>query len=440
MRIRPGRNLILFYAALTLVSCVTFVAPQWISVIIVLALLPVLYLAIMYYRLRQMAGNLVVKRDLPVVVGRDVEFPVLLRIENQNNLKIRCNVRDSIPPNAIPNLMIHSVTIAADSAETITQTIRIPDRGKYNWNQVWLEISDPLNWIAVQTTLGDQQSLKVLPEIFVSEEGLKQSTSASIQLLDKLKVARQQGVGTEFESLSEFRDGDDYRRIDWRTTARVQYPVVRRYQIERHRDVVILIDCGRLMGQPSGAGSKLDCAVDAGLMLARVALNGGDRCGMGLFDSSVIGFVPPQSGTQSMGLLTECVYDAKSELRETNFSNMFGTMQFKQSKRSLVIVLSDIVDFETSGRFRQSLATLAERHVVLFAALKTPLLDEIITTPPATLDDGFQKAVSLKLQRERKKAIGAIRQTGVHILDQDPKELTVPLINHFIELRQGNLL
>ena len=42
---------------------------------------------------------------------------------------------------------------------------------------------------------------------------------------------------TEFESLSEFREGDDPRRIDWRATARYRRPIVRRFQVERQKRI-----------------------------------------------------------------------------------------------------------------------------------------------------------------------------------------------------------
>jgi uncharacterized protein (DUF58 family) len=259
-------------------------------------------------------------------------------------------------------------------------------------------------------------------------------------MVDKPTRARQHRVGTEFESLSEYRHGDDPRRIDWRASARFGYPIVRHYQIERHRDVVILVDCGRLMGADAGRGTKLDCAVDGALMLGRVALESGDRCGLGIFDDRVVGYLPPVGGARSIRWLSECVYDVQSRWRETDFVLMFATLQARQSKRSLVVVLSDLVDMETSRWFRASLARLAKRHVVLFAALRTPLLEQIAREPVTTVQHGSRKAVVFRILSERQEAMHSLRRGGVHVLDVEPSRLTIPLINNFIELRQRNLL
>jgi uncharacterized protein (DUF58 family) len=130
-----------------------------------------------------------------------------------------------------------------------------------------------------------------LPEGYCSKDGLRHDERAELLLLDKVSRARQHGVGTEFEMLAEYRPGDDPRRIDWKTTARFRRPVVRRFMVERHRDVMIVLDCGRLMGSDAGRGTKLDRAVDAALMLARTALAGGDRCGLALYDDQVLGYL-----------------------------------------------------------------------------------------------------------------------------------------------------
>ena len=210
---------------------------------------------------------------------------------------------------------------------------------------------------------------------------------------------------------------------------------MRRYQIERHRDLIVLVDCGRLMGADARKGTKLDCAVDAALRLVRVAARGGDRCGLGIFDDRVLGYLRPIGGQAVMPTFLASLYAVKSHWREIDFSAMFATVQARQTKRAMIVVLSDVVDAETSGRFRTSLVRLAQRHVVMFAALQTPLFREQIEAPLKSLADGFKKSVTFRILREREQAIHELRRGGVHVLDVEPSQLTVPLVNQFIELR-----
>ena len=81
---------------------------------------------------------------------------------------------------------------------------------------------------------------------------------------------------------------------------------------------MIIIDSGRLMGADVGRGSKLDCAVDAALNLARVVLHGGDRCGVAAYDQRVRGFLPPIAGRSALQSLTECVFDLDTKWHESD--------------------------------------------------------------------------------------------------------------------------
>jgi uncharacterized protein (DUF58 family) len=441
MRVRPGRNLIRILAGLLAASLLVFVTPA--IVVMAVPILGVLLALAVWdgIRTRRLLADLTVTRRLPGIAGRDLPFAVTWQLERSSSVPMSGELRDCLPRESNP--VIHQENFQFATSETnieLKTSLRIPVRGEFQFGAVWLRLHGRLGLIEVQKSFEAIGSIRIFPEIYHSPEQLEKDPGSEIVLLDKMTKARQHGVGTEFESLNEFREGDDPRRIDWRTTARVRHLVVRRFQVERHRDVMILVDCGRLMGAETERGTKLDCAIDAALMLARTAFEGGDRCGVALFDDEVIGYLPPQSGMASMNAISSCVYSANTRWHESDFSRMFETLQQRQSKRSMIIILSDIVDAETTQRFRASLATLVKRHVILFAALQTPALQLVTTSPVSESDDATRKAVAYQLLRERARALHSVARSGVNILDVTPDRLTVPLINQFIELRQKSLI
>jgi uncharacterized protein (DUF58 family) len=399
-------------------------------------------LAVFEYRgLKRAFAAISVTRALPPVAGRDRPFPVRLTLTNSGGERWQGVVRDVLPAGIEPAVWSIPVMLAPGGTPCeIAREFRIPRRGLFEFGPVWVRLRGRYGLLEAQQACASPGEVKVLPEGFFASQELAKSAADEIRMLDKLLQSRQHGVGTEFESLSEYREGDDPRRIDWRTTARYGRLIMRRFQIERHRDLMILVDCGRLMGSEAGRGTKLDCAVDAALMLGRVALRGGDRCGLGIFDNQVLGYLPPVSGAQALRVLTECSYQLQSRWQESDFSAMFAALQARQAKRALIVVLSELSDAQTSLRYRASLARLTRRHVVLFAALRTPLLRRLQLAPVRSLVDGSRTAVVCRVLREREEAIHALRHAGVHVLDVEPEQLTVPLINRFIELRQGNLL
>lgn len=440
MTIRPGKNLVRAAAALAVASIAAFF---WWPVVLVLAAAIIAILAateVDRRRVKESLGRVTITRSLPVMIGRAAEFTSRIHLASANPRPLTLEVRDHYPLAADPRLVIHHVTVAAKSAAHCTTTIRIPQRGRHAFGPVWLRAAGPFQLVEVQQSLDCRGLINVLPETFASRDQLQKDMGTELRLLDKLQRARQFGTGTEFESLYPFRLGDDPRRIDWRATARQRSPVVRRFQVERHRDVMIVVDSGRLMGADVGQGSKLDCAVDAGLNLARVVLASGDRCGIAAYDRDVRGFLPPIAGNAALRSLVECIYDLKTQWHESDFTPMLAELRARQAKRTFLIVISDLADAETSQRLCASLIQLQRQHLVLFAALKTPLLGRVVREAIHEPSDVARKAVAFRLLRDRRRALHALQHGGVHVLNVEPAQLSTPLVNQFIELRQRNLL
>jgi len=386
-------------------------------------------------------GDLSVTQIAPQIAGRDVPFEVVLRARISSSASLRGWLRTVVPSAAEPRIWIsHFRDGAIRESQEFRQTFRIETRGQFEFGPVSVALSGPCRALEALWEVAGKNRVKVYPEGLVAEDDLSQELAAEIQILDRRSRSKRRSAGTEFESISEFRAGDDPRRIDWRATARTRRLVVRRFQVEQHQDVFVLIDCGRLMGSAAGRGTKLDCAVDSALYLTRTALANGDRCGLALFDSAVTAFLPPRSGLGALPTIVECVYDAQSRWQETDFAPLFAHLQARHQKRAVLIILSDVADQETSKRARVAISNLAARHVVIFAALQTPLLFAQTRAPIGSRLDAARQVVAYRLLREREETLHALRRGSINILDVEPSQLTLPLINRYLELRSRNVV
>ena len=438
MTIRPGRRLVWTGCGLVGIGLLCFL---WsFAVWLLPPALVIILLGVMadYRELRRAAPAIRITRDLPAIVGRGASFSVSLQVSNKLPGPLKAEVRDILPGRSYPRFWSVNLMLLPGKAELTRYEVRIGQRGRHKFGPVWVRLQGPLELLEKQHSYNCCGDVKVLPESTVASESIHKQAIDEILLMNKLPRRHLRGEGTEFESISDFRLGDDPRRIDWRASARRKRLMMRRYQLEQHRDMVMLLDSGRLMGSVTEKGTKLDRAVDSALMLSRVALDKGDRCGLGVFDEEVVSFVPPQSGVGSYPLLMDAVYDVDSRLRESNFTSMFAFLQMRQRKRSLVIVLSDVVDADTSERFRASLVALTHRHIVVFTALRTPLLSNLLRKPSTSALDVSRKTVAIRVLREREKALQSLRKMGVIVLDVEPNNLTVPLLNKYLELREHN--
>ena len=101
------------------------------------------------------------------------------------------------------------------------------------------------------------------------------------------------GLGTEFELIRDYEPDDDIRQVNWRATARLGRPMSNQYRLEQDRDLLLLIDAGRLSAAPLGGATILDACLDAAAALAFVADELGDRIGAVAFDREVRHALPP---------------------------------------------------------------------------------------------------------------------------------------------------
>ena len=159
-----------------------------------------------------------------------------------------------------------------------------------------------------------------------------------------LRRMRVRGQGREFESLREFVVGDEIRHISWAATARRGKVITRQYTVERSQNIVVLLDTGRLMTARIGKLSKLDHAVNATLSIGYVAAAGGDNVGLVAFSRRVVSYLPPRRGRDQINRLMEALYSLEPQMIEPSYKRAFSFFGANCKRRSLVVILTDLVD------------------------------------------------------------------------------------------------
>ncbi len=437
---RPGRSLLLLGA---MAVGLTALALAWAPAVAGAALVLLAGLGLVVFDLfdlrRRMAG-LEIERAQPARVARGREFQIQWTIRSRRGAAAG-ELRDQWPEAARPR--VAQLNFVATPAEPARLAVRVnlSRRGDFTFGPVWVRLRGRAGALEWQRRFEQTFEVKSLPPLALDAGTLLKARADELVLADRSPLARRRGEGLEFEMLSEFSRGDDVRRIAWRSSARHDRLLVRRYRTEQHGELMILVDRGRLMGLAAREdGSKLDAAVDAALLLGSTALERGDRCGVGVFDNEVRAWVPPRGGRAGWETLLEALYAVECSWNESHFGRMFATLQMRQRKRALVVVLTDIVDEATSPGFRAALATLGRRHIVVMAALQTPLLETAAREPIGRPRDVARTAAALRLLRDRESALHAIRRSGVDVLDVHPGAVNSALINRYLMIRHQSRL
>jgi uncharacterized protein (DUF58 family) len=239
------------------------------------------------------------------------------------------------------------------------------------------------------------------------------------------------GLGTDFEAIRDYLPDDDVRQINWRATARLGRPMSNQYRIEQDRDVVCVLDAGRLMGAPIGTMTRLDAAVDAVTMVAYVADEIGDRAGVIVFDDSIRRHVTTRRGGGRA--VVQTIADVEPRLVDSDYDLAFQAVG--RGKRALVVVFTDLVDESAARTLIASVPVLTRRHAVVIASVTDPDLAAAVTEAPTSARDVYGAAVALDVLSARTTVAARLRGMGATVLEAKPGLLGEVCVGAYLRLK-----
>lgn len=255
-----------------------------------------------------------------------------------------------------------------------------------------------------------------------------------------VRVEKYRGEGSEFESLREYMPGFDTRTIDWKVSARKANIHCREFRTERNNEVIIALDSGRLMAAELQGIAKLDYAINATLLLSYFAIKSGDRVGLMVFSDTIEKYLAPQAKLSALDEISKACEKISYRFVETNFVISMEYLFTMQKKRSLVIVFTDFVDVISSEMMKDYLGLLSRRHLVVFVAIRDPFIDQSLECMPMDISDMYRQISCYHLKNERFKLFSDLKRMGVHCLDLYPSRISVPVLNHYIEIRRQEMI
>lgn len=243
------------------------------------------------------------------------------------------------------------------------------------------------------------------------------------------------GLGTELESIREYLPDDDIRQVNWRATARTGTPMSNTYRIEQEREVIVLIDTGRLMGAPVGDGTdrtRLDVAADAAAAVAAVADTVGDRVGVVAFDRVVRRRTSPRR--DGGAVVVHAIHDLEPTDVDSDYELAFR--HIAQSKRAFVLILTDLLEETAARPLVEAMPILVRHHAVTVAGVSDPAVVAALATPAGSVADGYVTAAAVDVERSRQAAAGRISGFGATVIDARPGDLPARCVDAYLRAKR----
>ena len=321
------------------------------------------------------------------------------------------------------------------------------ERGTWQLGGLHVAVPSPLGLWRKHALLGVPQTVHTYPN-------LKQlSDYALLARTDRLAligVRRSRSVGgdTEFERLRDYHSDDALNRMDWKATARRDALTVRDYQANQSQRVLLLVDAGRMLtstaaGADGVTRSLLDHAIDAALLLAWVAARQNDRVGLLAYADGVKRWVPPRGGPRQVTAIIHALHDVQAEMVESRHEEAFLLLERRERKRSLVIVLTHVLDDVNANHLERHARLVAGRHLPLFVLLRDPDLHGAVPSadqPPESAAQFWRAGAAATLVQWRAGVIDRLRAAGALVIDCELKQLSAEVVSRYLEVKARHLL
>jgi len=383
-------------------------------------------------------------RRLPSAFAIGVRQHVHLQFENAGTRELQFEIFDHCDTGLnFVGLPAHITTQPGkrvDVAYEVTPT----RRGEISFATADVRIRSRLGFCEVLERAGVNESRRSYPDFAQVARYAWLAGDRRLQEIG-IKTYQQRGEGTDFKQLAEYRYGDSVRHIDWKATLRQHKPILREFQDERDQCVMLLIDCGRRMrahdGEDGIGSGHFDQVLNAVMLLSYVALRQGDAVGALTFGTPPGGerVFAPRKGAHALNALMGVLYSVQPTPTHSDYVSVAQNLLRRHHKRSLVIVITNFRD-EDSSELSHALRLLRSRHLVMLASLRERIVGELVSQPLGTTEAALDIGSAHLYEQARREAFNRLAARDALMVDAEPSRLGIELVNRYNAVKRAGMI
>ncbi|MFW6022093.1 MAG: DUF58 domain-containing protein [Halanaerobiaceae bacterium] len=360
---------------------------------------------------------------------------ISFEVHNKGSYKLDISLKDEIPElHFKTDGKAMSGSVLVNEKKKFQYDITPTKRGAFSFGKLHIKYKGRLNLCTRIVKKDLDREYKVYPNmknlqkyrLSICNNRLFKEGKRNLKLL---------GNGTSFESLKEYVSGDDYKKMNWKATARINKPIVNQYQPEKNQHVYMFIDTGRPMSYTLKGYRKLDLVVNTALVLSDVINQNGDQSGALLFNTDVNNIVLPGKGAEHRKKIMEALYHIDYTNHTSNYREVFRFFKKKERHRSIVFLFTDFETEEEAENLLQVLPYISRNNMVIIILMRDENMEKIGEKKIENNKDIFEKGMALELLNERKKIIRLLNYKGVFCIECPAEKLEYTAINKYIQVK-----
>jgi len=379
------------------------------------------------------------KRVLPEKFSNGDQNPIEIHLKNYYTFLIQTKIIDEIPNQFQKRDFLLEQAIKGSSNKSFKYELRPTERGEYWFGNLIVYVQSPLQLISRRFNFEAKENMIATYPSFMQ---LKKFDLMALAYRNEygIKKIRKIGQTMEFEQIKEYVLGDDIRNINWKATAKKNQLMINQYQDEKSQPIYSIIDKGRVMKMPFNGLSLLDYAINATLVMSNVTIKKHDKAGMFCFSKKIENRVVAERRSNQMNLILETLYNVKTDFKESDFSRLYTDLKHNIKQRSLLFLYTNFETLDGLDRQLAYLQGIAKNHVLVVIFFINTELEELVNNPSENIQDIYQKTIAEKFMYEKRLIVKELKRRGVYSILTKPGNLTVNVINKYLEFKAKGII
>lgn len=365
--------------------------------------------------------------------------PVDLFIENRYPAKVNLELLEELPAQFQIRNQQFAFALNAGEEKRLSYELTPKKRGPYHFGHAQVFASAFLNLVQRRYRLAEEQEVAVFPS-FVQMRHYELLAVSNQLITPGIKKIRRIGNNQEFEQIEKYVPGDDYRKINWKATARRNKLMVNHYQDERSQNVISVIDKGRSMKMPFEGMTLLDYAINASLVISNIAMRKGDRAGLLTYQHKINGAVLPSNRNAHLSRLMEQLYREKTTYTESDVKQVYSWLRYNVNQRSLVLLYTNFESHYSMRRQLRYLQLINRNHLLVVVFFVNSEIEKLLHEKTENLEEIYTKGLAEQLVLEKTQIAHELQRHGIQTILTKPAELNVNTINKYLELKARGMI
>ncbi len=431
-----------FFSYISIIAAI-FILSFWIVALYPLAWMLIVLLAVALcfdlFLLFRYKNGFISNRIVAEKLSNSDENEIAITLQNNYPFKVYVDVIDELPAQFQKRDFLFKKNLNIAKKSTFTYTVLPVERGEYHFGKLNVFVSSFLHIFSKRFAFSEDEKTKVYPSYIQMK---KYEFLAMHNNLTEfgLKKIRKIGHTMEFEQIKNYIPGDDVRTINWKATAKKGELMVNQYQDEKSQPIYSVIDLGRVMKMPFEELKLLDYAINATLAFSNIALLKNDKAGLLTFSKKVEKIISASNKKTNLSVINEELYNINTNFSDSDFGLLYATIKRKINQRSLLILYTNFEHIASLKRQLPYLKSIAKKHLLLIVFFQNTELDNLIEQNTNDLQEVYHKTIAEKYAYEKRLMVKELEKNGLYTILTKPKNLSVNVINKYLEFKAKGMI